>query len=199
MFASLALVGNPDTEKGGHGSGFFIKQNQVITAKHVGSLLTYSDSVYDFMGRPYAIERVDISENEDIALITLKDNARPEVIPATLDCELPAVLEPVVALGHPLNMKAIMAIGHVNGTEVVKPGPDLSGGFRVVTSVAAGPGMSGGPVFNQAGRVFGIITAVALAQRSQEDLFNVGFTYTLPFKSTPELCKRTLPDEGKPK
>jgi putative serine protease PepD len=198
MFSSLALLGEPDPNKGGHGSGVFIKANQVITAKHVANRLTYSDYVYDFMGRRYEIETVDLSDNEDIALVTLKGNARADVVPATVDCDLPAVLEPVVAVGHPLNMKAIMAIGHVNGTETVLPGDEMSGGFRVVTSVAAGPGMSGGPVYNQAGRVFGIITAVALAERSSEDLFNVGFTYTLPFKSTPELCKFDIPQKGKP-
>lgn len=190
MFSSLALLGDPD---GPHGSGAFIKPNQIVTAKHVAITLTYGDFAYDWKGRKYVIASVEVSENNDIALVTLKTAANSDVTPVTIDCNLPAVLEPVVALGHPMAMKSIMTTGHINGSTT-----DREDGFRVIADVTAGPGMSGGPVFDQTGGVFGIVVAVELAPASETDMFNTGFTYILPFNSTPELCKPVLPNEGKP-
>jgi S1-C subfamily serine protease len=192
MFSSLALLGDP---KAGHGSGVFIKRNQIVTAKHVAVMLTYGDYVYDWKARRYEIERVELSNDNDIAIVTIKQDANKDVTPATFVCSLPAVLEPVIAVGHPLQMKSIMTVGYVNGVQDTRADDTEKedGGFRVVTSLTAGPGMSGGPVFNQNGEAFGILVSVALASNGSQpgdlDTFNTGFTYILPFSSTPELCR----------
>lgn len=193
--SSLAYLGT--AENADHGSGFWKNKTQVITAKHVAVTLNFQSVVRDYMSRTYKIVDVDISADDDLAVVTIEGEAHQDVTPVETECSLPALLEPVVAFGHPLKMRNIAAIGHVMGTEQSEFTGNM---FRVVANLAVGPGFSGGPVFNANGKVWGVLVAIALATRetSKEDSFNTGLAYVVPLFYANEFCTIKLPEEGKP-
>lgn len=194
--ASVVYVGSPK-DKSSHGSGFWKSKTEIITAKHVATTLNYESVIRDFQGRFYKIKSIVASEESDITIITIEGEALDGTEVASINCELPPYLTPIVSIGHPLHMRNIMGLGHVLGTY---QGPETDGSLNLVTNLSVGPGSSGGPVFNQDGSVIGILVSIFLAPGPSGggDTIALGMTNVLPMAVVPQLCKPKIPEEGKP-
>ena len=107
-------------------------------------------------GHPAKIIGVD--EDTDVAVLQLTGSNRPKLVPAPLgDSEKSRVGEWVVAIGNPYGHTHTVTQGIVSAV-----GRSLEGvrAEFIQTSASINPGNSGGPLFNLAGEVIGINTAI---------------------------------------
>jgi S1-C subfamily serine protease len=138
------------------------------TAVHIGDgfLLTAAHVV----GEERSLDIVDSRDNEqqapvlwssakyDVALARVPDPRRIAV--SRLDCGKRAPEgTPVTVVGHPLGMKFVATRGHIasNLPHSLEGSPAE---WRVV-DITVAPGNSGGPVFDAAGKVVGLVSAGA--------------------------------------
>lgn len=139
----------------GHGSGTIVGPHKVLTAYHVVA----DDSPLDvtfFDGRERA-GRVSWQDPDlDLAVIEVEVPAgyhAPE-----LTCAAPERGQLLVALGHPTQSRWVAVGGYLPDPERIGRSGYVAMGFPI------GLGTSGGPVFDEEGRVIGVSMAI-LAER----------------------------------
>lgn len=164
-----------DDTSGGLGTGVVINdQGLVLTARHVVAgadviTLTFADGS--------AVDAVVASEEPEQDIAVLQPASLPEVLVPAVMGRVPAVGEPVFAVGHPLGLSWSLSAGVVSGLDRKVPsgGVELDG--LIQFDAAVNPGNSGGPLLNKAGQVVGIVTA--LANPSKQGFF-VGIGFAVP-------------------
>ncbi|WP_137389139.1 S1C family serine protease [Rhodoligotrophos defluvii] len=139
----------------GNGSGVHIGSGRILTAAHVtklapdGKLKVATDD-----GRILDGEVLWQSEVYDVALVRVE---APESVAASdLSCRTPAVGESFTAKGSPLGQDFISTWGRVSAP-VRTIGPWKEG---VLMDLSIAPGSSGGPVFDSAQHVIGIVVGM---------------------------------------
>jgi S1-C subfamily serine protease len=141
----------------GHGSGFFIAPDVVVTAKHVVSQATGFEEgnpdykrmyVETYDGIKYNIKSVVVSEKHDVALVLL-DKPVDKIVPAKVDCRFPETGETLIHVGSPGHIRWLTTPIFVGGTD--------EGMILLVGDGILG-GVSGGPLFDKDDEVVGIIT-----------------------------------------
>ena len=140
----------------GHGTGAIIGPNQVLTAYHV---VADAPVAVKFFGGPSvggAVRWYD--EALDLALL---DVAVPERYPTTeLACSGLRVGQHLVVVGHPMRDRWVAAGGRLPTVTNVGGANLVPLGFEI------GLGTSGGPVFDDSGRVAGVALAILAERRS---------------------------------
>jgi S1-C subfamily serine protease len=202
---SLAVVSGrlgqqPLQQPQGIGSGFFIDTDgRIVTNNHVVQdanqlAVTLQDRTTipaNLIGR---------DPDNDLAVIQIDPNAtdsdgraiRDRIKAATLgDSDQVIIGETAVAIGSPLGLQQTVTEGIVSarrnpGEESQVPGNqiDLLGG-AIQTDAAINPGNSGGPLFNAAGQVIGVNSAI-LSQSGG----NEGVGFSIPIN----VVKRVAPE-----
>jgi len=139
------------------GSGFIISNDgYIFTNNHVVEntdkiLVKISD------GKEYEAKIIGTDAKTDIALIKIKpDNGLPTV--ELGDSEAVRVGEWVIAIGNPFGLEQTVTAGIVSAKGRVI-GAGVYDNF-IQTDASINPGNSGGPLFNMAGKVIGINTAI---------------------------------------
>ena len=135
---------------GGHGSGVIIGAGSVLTAFHV-----VDDGVpkIEFFGGERESGVVGwASEELDLAIVRVGVPGRYPV--PTMFCGELGMEQRVVVIGHPLAAHWVSVEGHLGTAEMPDLTPLLPLGFDLSL------GNSGGPVFDDAGRVVGIASAI---------------------------------------
>ncbi|MCW3837374.1 trypsin-like peptidase domain-containing protein [Sphingomonas canadensis] len=167
---TIAVVGD-EVVGFGHGSGFAVAPNRVVTNAHVVELASrYPDNVVigvvpsegdkSFQGRLIAID-----PDRDLALIEFSGVRLP-----TLAIYTGAVAEgdALIALGYPGNVDlatARSAADFINPQSPVRSQGNFSGNRRLgntsvlIHTAAIARGNSGGPLLDRCGRVLGVNTA----------------------------------------
>lgn len=160
----------------GHGSGFAVAPNRIVTNAHVVELAErYADNVVigvvpsegdkSFQGKVIAYD-----PKRDLALIEF---AGPGLPPATLFTGPVTEGDPVVALGYPGNVDlatAQSAADYIKPTMPIRSQGVFSGrraleGTSVLLHTAnIARGNSGGPLLDRCGRVIGVNSAVTQGQ-----------------------------------
>lgn len=141
----------------GQGSGVIISSNgEVLTNNHVvanaGAI-----KVKLFDGRELEAEVLGSDANTDLALLKLKDATQLPVAQLG-DSDALNVGEWVMAIGNPFGLEATVTVGVLSGKgRVIGAGPYDD---YLQTDTSINPGNSGGPLFDIAGRVVGINTAI---------------------------------------
>ena len=168
----------------GHGSGFAVAPDRIVTNAHVVELaqrypenvvigVVPSEGERSFQGRLVAVD-----PRSDLALIQFSGEALP---PATLYTGPVADGGPVTALGYPGNVDlatARSAADYIRPTSPVRSGGVFSGrrslgGTEVLLHTAAiARGNSGGPLLDPCGRVIGTNSAIT---RGEEGDGSFGF------------------------
>ena len=169
----------------GQGSGVIISpEGRILTNNHV-----VDDSseikVTLFDGRQFDAEVVGVDSNTDVALLQLKDAKKLPSARLGNSDEMEAG-DWVMAIGNPFGLQATVTVGVVSAKgRVIGSGPydDF-----IQTDASINPGNSGGPLFNLAGEVIGINTAVL--RRGQ------GIGFAIPINLAKEVA-RDLSDDGK--
>jgi len=136
------------------GSGFFIRQGEVVTNVHViRGARRVEIHTLDGKGRTYPVlGALAIDEEADLALLSVNLPAeRSHAL--TLSAALPEEGEPVFIIGNPLRLEGSVSDGIVSAVREV---PDL--GRIIQTTAPVSHGNSGSPLFNMRGQVIGIVT-----------------------------------------
>lgn len=139
---------------GGHGSGFVVGKNRVVTAAHVVENVTGDTVVVVFPGGRAGKGTVNRMAAADLAVIDVDTGDAP---PVRLSCGVsPKPGTPITLYGNPLVARNIATFGYIAG-KLIQGGP-LDG--YVPIDVRILPGNSGGAVFLDDGRVIGLSNAV---------------------------------------
>lgn len=146
----------------GHGSGTIVGPNTVLTAHHVVQDDPSLDvTFYDGPALPGRVRWHD--PTLDLALVEV---AVPAGYPVPeLTCAAPRRGQQLVALGHPTQSRWVAVSGRIPNPQRIGRGGLVALGFQI------GLGTSGGPVFDEQGRVIGLSMAI-LAER---DSTSAGF------------------------
>lgn len=173
---SIKAVGPRGTSQG---TGIIISANgEVLTNAHVvAGATTVTVSRYGSTS-DLASKVVGVSTDDDLALIHITGAAG---LPAAQlgNSNDARVGDPVVAIGNALGLQAgtpTVTTGIVSAqgrTITAESGAKITG--LIQTDAAINPGNSGGPLFDSAGQVIGINTAVAGSSATGQQAQNIGF------------------------
>src|SRR5665648_890115 len=139
------------------GSGVIIRSDgYILTNNHVvegGQSIT----VFLSEGESYDAQVIGADIRDDLALIKVEPEGELSVAPLG-DSDAMEIGDWVMAMGNPLGFQYSATVGVVSGKGRALPASN----FRdfIQTDAAIYPGNSGGPLFNLAGEVIGINTAV---------------------------------------
>jgi S1-C subfamily serine protease len=138
---------------GGHGSGVqVVAGGFILTAAHV---LNGDPVVVTSNGKEAPAEVLWVSKEYDIALLRapgLDAGVSP------LNCSQAQVGLKIKAIGNPGPFDFVHSWGHISNSTLTVRGRWKS---TITVDVTAGPGSSGGPVFDMRGGVVGIVVAYA--------------------------------------
>jgi serine protease Do len=174
----------PDYQQTAEGSGVVIsKDGYILTNRHV---IDQADSVTVTFtnGDEYTARVVGADARDDLALIKIEPK-KPLTVAPLGDSEAVRPGDWVMAMGNPLGFEYSVTVGVVSGKG--RSLPENTFGDFIQTDAAIYPGNSGGPLFDLAGEVVGINTAVIPDT-------NLGFA--VPINSAKEILPQLL-EKGK--
>jgi serine protease Do len=151
----------------GHGTGTIVGANQVLTAYHVVADAPLEVVFFEGPAVGGTVHWYD--ESLDLAVIEVA--VPPRYRATELACEKLRVGQHLIAVGHPMRARWVAADGRL---------PTLTGvgGLGLVPlGFEIGLGSSGGPVFDDRGRVAGVALAILAERRSTSAGYEV-FTDT---------------------
>ena len=147
-------------QRQGIGSGVLIDADGLImTAAHV---VHTADRVYVKFktGEVARANVVSSVRNADVALLKVSRLPKNAKVAKLGDADLVRVGQEALAIGAPLGIEHSLSIGHVSGKQ---KRPVVAGGDQlelIQTDAAINKGNSGGPLFNTAGEVIGIVSHI---------------------------------------
>lgn len=169
------------TLNGGHGSGVHIGDGYIITAAHVvtqvGDYL-----VKDRNFKEYPAEVLWKNHVYDVALLRVKDW---RFRASSLNCDVPFQGQKITATGNPFDLTFIETHGYIAGKTIQLPNWKEA----LIADLTLGPGMSGGPVFNERHEVVGINVGVRL-HRMGLSASPTGFAVIVPASTVCKLMAR---------
>jgi S1-C subfamily serine protease len=169
--------------EGGHGSGVHIGDGYVLTATHVVEGKTGIKLKSSF-GDIQDAEVLWTNKARDVALLKAE---RPERLQSSrLICAPLVVGQRVTAEGSPGLAEFVRFRGDVAGVERTA-GPWMA---VVPIDISGGPGISGGPIFDEMGQVAGIYVGVHLVPMGMGAL-SIGIGVAVPSNVICELMARS--------
>ena len=171
---TVAIV-NGEVVGFGHGSGFAVAPNRIVTNAHVvGDAAEYPDNVVIGIvpsegSRSYPGRLLRLDRRRDLALVEI---VRGTVPPASLYAGTVPQRETVFALGYPGNVDLATAQSAddfirpqtpVVSTGIISRVGDIGGVGALVHDVDIARGNSGGPLVDRCGRVLGVNSAITRA------------------------------------
>ena len=166
--------GQPDTqERRGLGSGFLIGNGLVLTNNHVveiqdteggkframDEITVITDETAPGGSREYSAHVVGNDPKTDVAVVKIDDPKARSLPGATLgNSDALEVGDYVIAIGEPFGLQATVTAGIISAKERNQFGSPYSDYLQ--TDASINPGNSGGPLFNLAGQVVGINSAI---------------------------------------
>jgi S1-C subfamily serine protease len=160
----------------GLGSGVLISADgKVLTAAHV--VQTASEIRVDLVGGARVAARVIASEPDaDVAVLQLERVPPGAVVARLGDSDQARIGDEVFIVGAPYGISHTLTVGHIGGRQ--KPG-QVWDRFTLAeflqTDAAINQGNSGGPMFNMAGEVIGVVSHIISKSGGFEGL---GFVVT---------------------
>jgi len=168
----------------GLGSGVVISTDgKILTAAHVVQAADQIEIEFED-GQKVRAQVTASYPRADIAILQL-DFPRPGLVPAKLgDSESVQVGDDVFVIGAPYGLSHSLTVGHISGKHMSKE--SIAGISKVEvfqTDAAINQGNSGGPMFNMAGEVIGIVSQI---------LTNSGGFQGVGFAVTSNVARRLL-------
>jgi serine protease Do len=162
---SLQKAGAPFPQEGlvfelGLGSGVLISDGQVLTAAHV--IQSADQVLIEFPNGKLIPARITNSEvYADVALLQLERVPQGAIAAKLGDSDQVEVGDEILIVGAPYGLKHTLTVGHISGRRILS---NRIGSMRAMeflqTNAAINRGNSGGPMFNQAGEVVGIVNNI---------------------------------------
>ena len=178
----LPIPQRPEQRRQGAGSGFIIRQDGlIVTNNHVVAnaqeiTVTLSDK------RQYQAKVLGVDPKTDLAVIKIDSKAAVPYVPLG-NSDVLRVGDWVMAIGNPFGLSNTVTTGIVSAKgRTIGAGPydDF-----IQTDASINPGNSGGPLFNTAGEVVGINTAIF-----SQNGANIGIGFAIPTN----LAKHLIPE-----
>lgn len=160
------------------GTGFVVRRDGwIATNAHV--IAQQSELVVAIPGREElpVVEVVAVDGEHDLAVVRVEAEDLPVLQLGS--SEAVRAGEPVVAIGHPLGFEDTVSNGLVSAVRKVNDSLTI---FQISAPIA--PGSSGGPLFNERGRVIGITTATVT--KGQNINFGMPVAYLEELLEDPE-------------
>ena len=185
-----------DTEGGGSGSGFFIRQDgYVLTNSHVIASDTDKRVTVTLAdGRRYKAKLVGRDVSYDLAV--LKVPATNLSVAPLGDTRGARVGDPVIAIGSPLGLQGTVTFGIISSVHrpVTAGGTDETSYIDALqTDAAINPGNSGGPLVSLDGRVIGVNSAIASTSGSQGSLTgSIGLGFAIPIDQAKRVADQIV-------
>ena len=129
----------PDGQEA-NGSGVFIENNLILSAKHL-----YFEGARYFTDKEHTVEVVVVKVDTDYDLMLLYADGKHKY--AKLG-PTPKKLDVVYTVGYPLGATQVVVVGRI---------ADVAEG-RILIDTTVVPGMSGGGIYNEEGRLVGIVS-----------------------------------------
>src|SRR6476661_4841247 len=159
---------------GGEGTGVVLDSGHVLTNNHVIEGAT-SVRVYLEDGTSVDAKVLGTAPQDDLAVLEASLPAG-KITPATLgDSDAVHVGDEVVAVGNPFGLDHTVTAGIVSAVNRSWSEPNQPVRPMIQTDAPINPGNSGGPLFNMAGEVIGITTAIESPVRG-----SVGIGFAIP-------------------
>lgn len=158
---SVVLIANK-----GHGTGFFVAPNLILTNAHVvGESKTVT--IVTFGGHKLKARVIEkAKEGYDLALISVEDSKglltkAGGPVPLMLSTAPVHVGDQAATIGHGtgLAQSSLTTLWSLNTGIVTNVYPSGKGSEVFETQIPVNPGNSGGPIFNKRGEVVGVATA----------------------------------------
>jgi len=158
----------------GHGSGFILDDEQIVTNVHVLEGCVSAYVLLDGQGKKYKVSGyVAIDRANDLAIIKVPELYGNKI---KLGTEfLPEIGEKIYAVGNPKGFNGTFSEGIISGIRDLKTSEVL----QITAPIS--PGSSGGPVLNSSGNVVGI--AFASYTDGQNLNFAIPVKYLINLKS----------------
>jgi serine protease Do len=178
----LPIPHQPEQRRQGTGSGFIIRQDGlIVTNNHVVAnaqeiTVTLSDK------RQYKAKVLGVDPKTDLAVIKIEAKTSVPYVPLG-NSDVLRVGDWVMAIGNPFGLSNTVTTGIVSAKgRTIGAGPydDF-----IQTDASINPGNSGGPLFNTAGEVVGINTAIF-----SQNGANIGIGFAIPAN----LAKNLIPE-----
>jgi hypothetical protein len=153
----IRVLNRETGKKSSIGSGFIVGDGfHIATNFHVISKIILEPELFYITyqaknGHTGELKLVAMDVAHDLALLVSSENLGEPIVTAGL----PLKGAPVYAMGNPLDLGLSLAVGTNGG--ILNQTDDS----RILFSGSLNPGMSGGPTFNENGRVIGINVATA--------------------------------------
>lgn len=158
----------------GTGSGvIYDDEGRILTNHHV---VANAERVHVRLldGREFAAEVVGSDPSTDVAVIRIEATGDPLTPVVLADSDSLRVGDWVLALGSPLGLDFTVTAGIVSARERQLGGQASALQSFIQTDAAVNPGNSGGPLVDLEGRMVGITTAIAGAERF------IGYGFAVP-------------------
>ena len=184
--------GDSNSNSGGVGSGIVLdKEGHILTNNHV---IEDFDQIDVVLADGTAARAAVVGRDPGNDLAVLKADIAPDLlVPATFaDSDAVRIGEFVIAVGNPFDLEGSVTEGIVSGV-----GRSLAGSGRplrqlIQADAAINPGNSGGALFNAAGEVIGITTAL---ENPSGDRDFVGIGYAVPANIATRFLPQMLSGE----
>jgi S1-C subfamily serine protease len=153
------------------GAGVLISPDgTVLTAAHVVHAMD-EISVELASGEELAARVIASEPAADIALLELAAAPREAAVSPLVDSDRVRVAEPVMVVGAPYGLSRSVSVGWISGRY---PPNTIYGAFPLAeflqTDAAINTGNSGGPMFNMAGEVIGVVSHIISKSGGSEGL-----------------------------
>ncbi len=157
---------------GGQGSGFLVdNEGDIITNNHVVAAGSTIRVVLND-GTTIDASVVGTDPIDDLAMIKVDPSQMQGAVPLTLgDSSTVQPGDTAVAMGAPFGLNDSITTGIISGLDRTVDGQSSSLTGMIQTDAAISPGNSGGPLFNTAGEVIGVNTAIEASSSAN----NIGF------------------------
>ena len=157
----------PTTSDQGIGTGFIVDRNGlIVTNSHVVDDPSGEYTVVTKDGKTYEVNKINLDEPSDLAIIEISARNLPTVEFA--DSDNLKVGQMAIAIGNALGrFQNTVTVGVISGISRQLQATGGLGGVKtyenvIQTDAALNPGNSGGPLVNSAGQVIGINVATSI-------------------------------------
>jgi serine protease Do len=144
----------------GHGSGFYIGNDILVTAAHVVAGAGTTVKVEPSFGPTINAAVIFVDHRADLAFVRAR-GLRLQV--AELACRKPVLGENIMVRGAPSGMRGISTWGRVAGDE--RAFPEWLAATPL--NVMAAPGNSGGGVWDERGKIIGVLVGIGRSAGAQ--------------------------------